>query len=1024
VSLRPFWPPLASLVAMLGIVAAPQASLAAQSGDFGLGSNAEKQACRATERFDAPRGARAVDIYCGQWERPSGHLTLAPASRQQSAMAALAEGCQGDQTALPSKEFTSLRQVACASNVEGAPPGPRRFGLIAMRGSVILTGSAYPADWAPLVEAARVLSGATARVAAAETDTASTPGLREIDAVYPEGAPGQGAEVNYELLRRRAFEHNVIWSFASSEQDFEALLRAHDAISPEDVQGRAEILAEIGLNLSDAGRFSEAADSLDRAEAEAKSEKGVLLASKIENYRALDQLNQRRYARALALALAANQLRATSGGEGAGAAVSATDSRAIDRATPAAQRNLLIQFDEATPQEKLAVLSAQGFYIAGVAARALGDPQAAHYLDQASGELSQAQSPPAWLSSAIANEEAEIRLANGDYAGAAARARAGLIQVRLIAPQTRSEAHLLLTFSRAQAGLGRTDEALASGREAIRIFAHQLEEPGLPADVASGQLDLLLSQWARAADPKLAAEYFETLALVWDGAAARSASQLAARLALQGVGAQARAYQDAERAYRAALATRQRLAVDPNATPASIDQAEAQIKDTVQRYATAESNLRAAAPGYLELLNPTASTSDLQGVLAEKEGYLRIVIAEGGGYGALVTRAGVHPFRIAMTARQIEEAAGKLRASTAFHGRTLPSYDIADAATLYAGLIGPIAADINGLDTIDIDVSGALASVPFAALVESAPQGEAARKVAEDEDYSDVDWLARRVAVTNALGPASLVRFRKSQATRAPAAHELAAFGDFRPDPDAAAARIAADHGLSAGCQKAIAHALATLGALPDTADEASDVAKAFDGKSRVRLGAEFTDVDFLQDPWVGQADVILLATHGVLGLSSCFAEPALLTSLGSTGDGLIEASRVLDRKLNARLVILSACDTAGGGVADGGEALSGLARGFLYAGAAAVLATEWKVDSATSAAEVGAFLAAAEKPDQSLSLAFAAAQRSVFASAETGHPFYWAAFILVGNGQASISPAKTTVAAGAPPALSMAQAP
>ena len=806
----------------------------------------------------------------------------------------------------------------------------------------------------------------------------------------------------------------MIWSFASSEQDFETLLRAHDAISPEDVEGRAEILAEIGLNLSNARRFSEAADALGRASAEASSVRAGLLVGKIENYKAMDQLNQRHYTRALAVALAANRMRSLGGDEGAGPVVSATDSRAIDRATPVAQRNLLIQFDEATPQERSAVFSAQAYYIAGVAARALGQSDAERYLDQASGQLLQAQSPPAWLSSAIADEQAQVRLAAGDFSGAAARARVGIAQVRLVAPETRSEAHLLLTLARAQAGLGQRTEALQGGRDAIRIYAHQLEEPGLPADVASGQLALLLDDWNRGADPRLAAEFFETLALVWDGAAARSASQLAARLALQGAGVQARSYQDAERAYRAALALRQKLAVDPSTPPAQIGQAEAQIKDTAQRYAAAESDLRQVAPGYLELLNPTASTSGLQAVLAEKEGYLRIVIASDGGYGALVTRAAVHPFHIALTTSQVDALAGKIRRSTAFRGRTLPSYDVADAAALYAGLIGPIAPDIAGLDRLNVDVSGALASVPFAALVETPPQGEAARKVAEDEDYSQVAWLARRVAVTNALGAASLVRFRKGEAARPPAIDLLAAYGDFQPDPIAAAGRIATDHGLSASCQQEIAHALQTLGALPDTADEAKGVAQAFGGKSRLRVGADFTDTDFLGSPEVGRADVILLATHGVLGLSSCFAEPALLTSLGPTGDGLIEASRVLDRKLQARLVILSACDTAGGSLSDGGEALSGLARGFLYAGAAGVLATEWKVDSATSAAEVSALLGAAAKPGQTLDLSLAAAQRSIYESPETGHPFYWAAFILVGNGEVSIGGPGP---AGAPPA-------
>ena len=60
------------------------------------------------------------------------------------------------------------------------------------------------------------------------------------------------------------------------------------------------------------------------------------------------------------------------------------------------------------------------------------------------------------------------------------------------------------------------------------------------------------------------------------------------------------------------------------------------------------------------------------------------------------------------------------------------------------------------------------------------------------------------------------------------------------------------------------------------------------------------------------------------------------------------------------------------------------------------------------------AFLRAAATPGKSLSLAFAAARRSVFASPETGHPFYWVAFILAGNGQTASASAKTAVATAA----------
>ena len=196
------------------------------------------------------------------------------------------------------------------------------------------------------------------------------------------------------------------------------------------------------------------------------------------------------------------------------------------------------------------------------------------------------------------------------------------------------------------------------------------------------------------------------------------------------------------------------------------------------------------------------------------------------------------------------------------------------------------------------------------------------------------------------------------------------------------------------------------LGPLPETADEARGIAAKFPG-AKLTLGAGFTDTDFLHSPDTANADVIMLATHGVLGLSTCFAEPALLTSVGDTGDGLIEASQLFDTLLKARVVVLSACDTAGGGkldeartgLADGGDALSGLARGFIYAGARNVLATEWKVDAATSSAEINGFLQGAAQPNAGLGKALAAAQKQIYDQAETAHPFYWAAFVLVGDG-------------------------
>ena len=997
-----------ALLASLSLTVAPS-SHAAESSDFGLGVNAENQPCRASARFDAPRGARSADIYCGRWEQPSGRISVYKSG--PDADAALASLCQGATTSLQSPDFSELRQVACAQTDDGRV---RRYVLVARRGALTAIGDVYPSDWSPLMTAARVLTGA-AKATASGPGPSQTPGLDEIRAVFPAGVPGQNAEANYELLRRRAYEYNMIWSFGASQRDFEQLLQAHKRTAPDDIDGEAEILAEIGLNMSSARRFDEAAEVLNRAEARARAANDAVLVSKVANYRAIDQLNQRHFAAALRLALAANQARAdqASGARAAGAKIDAGDVRQVEnRAFDVSHRSLLVSLTQNNPADRAAILSAQGAFIAGVAARGLGEPDAAaRDLAQGSRGLQEVSAPPAWLIGAFASERADLALAQHDYAGAISAAQAGLATIHTVAPGTRSEAHMWLALEAAQDAQGRTQDALQSGRTAMSIYAREGETPGLPADVAAVHLGLLEREWRQSGDAKLAAEYFEDLAFVWDGAAARTTAQLAARLVVRTAGVEARAYQDSERAYRSAYARRQALAGDPDAAAAQLAQADAAVRAAASGLADAEAKLREKAPSYLELLSPQVSTDDVKGVLADHEAYLRIAMGSDGGYGALVDKQGVHPFRIALTASQADALVDRLRRSTRLRRGSLPDYDLEAAAQLYGALIAPVKDQLAQVADLDLDVSGALASAPFAAFVVTPPTATQLENV-KSGDYTGIDWLARHVSIANTLGPAAFVRLRKQPP---PATNELhaAIYGDYRPDPETMAHRLAKEEGLSEACEKQVERAIEALGALPETADEARSVAASFTSP-RVRLGEAFTDVDFMTSPDVANADVIVLATHGVLALSSCFAEPALVASVGATGAGLIQAAQLLDRQLKARLVVLSACDTAAGGkldeartgLGDGGDALSGLARAFIYAGARDVLATQWKVDAAASGAEITEMLANASKPGVSLRKALSDSEAKLYGQAETAHPFYWAPFVLVGDGGGQLAPA------------------
>ena len=140
-----------------------------------------------------------------------------------------------------------------------------------------------------------------------------------------------------------------------------------------------------------------------------------------------------------------------------------------------------------------------------------------------------------------------------------------------------------------------------------------------------------------------------------------------------------------------------------------------------------------------------------------------------------------------------------------------------------------------------------------------------------------------------------------------------------------------------------------------------------------------------------------------------CPPRPALLTSFGpGESDGLLSFAEIFSMRIDADLVILSACDTAGSatvgatreaGVSGGGDfALDGLVRAFVGAGGRTVLASHWPVPDdydATQRLVVGLFDSGGIRTAEALRRS----QLGLMDQAETSHPFYWAAFAIVGDG-------------------------
>jgi CHAT domain-containing protein len=196
---------------------------------------------------------------------------------------------------------------------------------------------------------------------------------------------------------------------------------------------------------------------------------------------------------------------------------------------------------------------------------------------------------------------------------------------------------------------------------------------------------------------------------------------------------------------------------------------------------------------------------------------------------------------------------------------------------------------------------------------------------------------------------------------------------------------------------------------LPGTADELCVVAqdlKADPGRD-ILLGAKATEREVKKLSAAGELAkyrLVHFATHGVLaGDLKGTSEPGLILTPPSAGseedDGYLSASEITALKLDADWVILSACNTAAGSAASA-EALSGLARAFIYAQARSLLVSHWEVysDAAVKLVTGAVGVIARDQTGRAEAL-----RRSMLALIDTGapheaHPAYWAPFVLVGE--------------------------
>jgi len=211
-----------------------------------------------------------------------------------------------------------------------------------------------------------------------------------------------------------------------------------------------------------------------------------------------------------------------------------------------------------------------------------------------------------------------------------------------------------------------------------------------------------------------------------------------------------------------------------------------------------------------------------------------------------------------------------------------------------------------------------------------------------------------------------------------------------------AAAALAMNRGTRGGAKLL---AMAPSGAkLPNAPTEVREIGRIFGSSSRVVVGRAATKTLFKQI--ASNYDYLHLATHGSLNrnapsLSAIELEP------DKESDGRLQLYEIAGMKLHARLVTLSACETAlGKGYfteTPGGDEFVGMTRAFLSAGGQNVLASLWAVDDESTRALMLRFYRHLLTTNGAEALG-KAQQELRRSDVRYRHPYYWAPFVMVGS--------------------------
>jgi len=435
-------------------------------------------------------------------------------------------------------------------------------------------------------------------------------------------------------------------------------------------------------------------------------------------------------------------------------------------------------------------------------------------------------------------------------------------------------------------------------------------------------------------------------------------------------------------------------------------------------------------PEYAELVDPKpASVERTQKILKADEVLVSWYFTENTGYVWGITKDRPVQFMTLNLGRsQLAKQVLQLRKALDPGVATIeeiPAFDVVLAHQLYQQVLAPVENSLNGKKVMLTVPHGELAQLPMSLLVTKPTAQPVKGGTTAFSGYRTVPWLARDIAISQIPSVTALAALR-SLPPGNPSRKNFVGFGDpyFSGEQEKAALKQSKPGQMTTrGIPLSLRNVpktsgvssaeLALLPRLPDTKQELEEIAQV--------VGAAPDDVFLHQKASVKQVmttdlsnrKIVMFATHGLIpGELNGLTQPALAMSspevTGDKDDGLLTMDKVISLKLDADWVVLSACNTASGDGA-GAEAVSGLGRAFFFAGAKALLVSNWPVDSIASRTLMTDLFKTQQKA-QEFSKAELLRQAMLTQIDQGGmkqgatmkyayaHPLFWAPFVVVGD--------------------------